>query len=384
MHTGANEVVYAYDADGNRIRTVVNGTEITNYLVDKNSPLSQVLLETDGQGAVMASYVYGSDLISMQRPDQGTRYYHYDGQMSTRQLSDATGAVSDSYIYDAFGNLMATTGDTTNRMMYSGEEYDPNLRTYYLRARYYDTTVGRFTARDPFHGTSAEDPMALNRYLYVHSDPINNSDPTGLFGFSLSAIVVSIAIFAFDPSAGAIPQSISPLASGLTLTSDFAVRLAVSHAKAMARAQEAGQYRLTIGKWFGCCDPDLVTYGVDNVIERHVREGWRKIAKATDDRMEFRSGDYVCVLNDWIAYANPADGGLILYLCPNHWGYPIAGGGDISQAGTIVHELSHEVYATEDFAYGEEDSTLLARMYPEMAIQNADNYSLQAEEWYSP
>ena len=102
-------VTYSYDADGIRKSKSADGV-FTEYLTDKNRPFAQVLAERDGDtGALLASYTYGDDLISQTR--QGvTSYYHYDGQMSTRQLTDdpATGpaVVTDTYTYDAFGNLI--------------------------------------------------------------------------------------------------------------------------------------------------------------------------------------------------------------------------------------------------------------------------------------
>jgi len=49
---------------------------------------------------------------------------------------------------------------------------------YYLRARYYDQSNGRFISQDPFGG-SDYDPVSLHRYLYAGIDPTNRVDPTG-------------------------------------------------------------------------------------------------------------------------------------------------------------------------------------------------------------
>jgi hypothetical protein len=49
---------------------------------------------------------------------------------------------------------------------------------YFLRARYYGPTEGRFISRDPFSGID-EDPTSLHRYLYGAVDPVNNIDPSG-------------------------------------------------------------------------------------------------------------------------------------------------------------------------------------------------------------
>jgi RHS repeat-associated protein len=181
-------VSYSYDADGIRTSKTAGATT-TSYLVDKNRPFAQVLVETTGATAV--SYVHGDDLISMKRPT-GTSYYHYDGQMSTRKLTDATETATDSYVYDAFGILLDQTGATVNNYQYTGEQYDPNIGFYYLRARYYNQGVGRFVTVDPFGG-SIFDPMSLHKYLYAHASPVMNIDPSGQ-SVSLVGVMVAVTI----------------------------------------------------------------------------------------------------------------------------------------------------------------------------------------------
>jgi hypothetical protein len=53
-------------------------------------------------------------------------------------LTNAAGAVTDTYEYDAFGNKINSTGTTPNNYLYRSEQYDPDLGLYYLRARYYN------------------------------------------------------------------------------------------------------------------------------------------------------------------------------------------------------------------------------------------------------
>ena len=61
---------------------------------------------------------------------------------------------------------------------YRGEQYDPDLGLYYLRARYYNPATGRFLSRDPLSGQTI-DPASLHKYLYAGGDPVNMIDPTG-------------------------------------------------------------------------------------------------------------------------------------------------------------------------------------------------------------
>ncbi len=185
-------VSYTYDVDNIRTRKTA-GADVTDYLVDHNRDLPQVLVESTSGGSIV-SYVYGDDLISMERPasEGGIRYYHYDGQLSARQLSDSSGSISDTYTYEAFGNLLSSTGSTINNYRYTGEQYDANVGFYYLRARYYNTDIGRFHTMDSFEG-SIFDPASLHKYLYTNNDPVNNWDPTGLC-CSLASVMISVAI----------------------------------------------------------------------------------------------------------------------------------------------------------------------------------------------
>jgi len=172
----AGSVGYTYDADGIRVSSVAGGSA-TDYLVDKNRQYAQVLEERNGGSSV--SYVHGDDLISRKQGGE-IRYYVYDGHGSVRHLTDADGTVTDSYIYDAFGNLKDHLGDSDNRYLYAGEQYDPDAGLYYLRARYYDPGSGRFMTHDP-HPGNPDEPVTLHRYLYAGTNPVMYGDPSGEF-----------------------------------------------------------------------------------------------------------------------------------------------------------------------------------------------------------
>jgi RHS repeat-associated protein len=80
----------------------------------------------------------------------------------------------------------------TNPFRYCGEYFDKETGTVYLRARYYNPSVGRFITEDSYHGED-NDPLSLNLYTYCYSDPINNIDPTGHFVFGIIPIIVGTA-----------------------------------------------------------------------------------------------------------------------------------------------------------------------------------------------
>jgi RHS repeat-associated protein len=155
-------------------------------LVDKNRPYAQVL-EENVDGSVAVRYVHGLDLISQSNNGQQSVYL-VDGLGSTRVLADESGGVIDSYTYDAFGSLINSTGGTENKYLFAGEQFDENLGQYYLRARYYDPSAGRFTRRDTYEGDVFE-PATLHKYLYAHANPVNGIDPSGLYPISLSYLL---------------------------------------------------------------------------------------------------------------------------------------------------------------------------------------------------
>jgi RHS repeat-associated protein len=180
MNGGTVSIIY--DAFGNRVAKTANGVT-TKYLVEDDvnpTGLSQVMEEIVG-GAVERAYTYGLQRISEDQTVNSAwtvSFYGYDGAGSVRQLTNSAGAVTDTYEYDAWGNLVNKTGTTPNNYLYRGEQFDPDLGLYYLRHRYYNPLTGRFISRDPEDG-KVNDPASLHKYLYAGGDPVNGIDPNG-------------------------------------------------------------------------------------------------------------------------------------------------------------------------------------------------------------
>jgi RHS repeat-associated protein len=139
------------------------------------------VVEELGTAGVQRTYTYGSQRISQNQIIGSAwipTFYGYDGAGSVRTLTDTTGTVTDTDDYDAWGNAVSTSGTTPNAYLYQGEQYDSDLGLYYLRARYFNPSTGRFLTTDPDAG-AVSDPATLHRYLYATGDPVNRLDPTG-------------------------------------------------------------------------------------------------------------------------------------------------------------------------------------------------------------
>ncbi len=256
---------YLYNVNGDRVTSTTDGVE-TQYLVDECIScygLSEVLEERDGSNALVVNYTHGDDLLSQTRVGV-TSYYHYDGLGSTRALSIGDASVTDRYNYNAFGELLDKTGSTVNNYLFTGEQYDPNARFYYLRARYYDQATGRFTSIDPFEG-NLSDPMSLHKYLYAHANPIMNIDPSGKF--TLVSISVSMSI-------QSTLQSIQ-----ITYLKSM-IKMALNAAQVIFCVIEPGYKLMEAGMVTMFTDADDAGWATYMAGHNMVRKGYAQLAKA--------------------------------------------------------------------------------------------------------
>jgi RHS repeat-associated protein len=198
-------VQITYDGDGNKVRETANGHTVS-YLVDDRNPTgyAQVLDElTDG--AVTRTYTYGHDLISQDQSignNWSLSFYGYDGHGNVRLLTNSAAQATDTYTYDAFGQLLQSTGSTSNDYRYSGEQLDPTLGLYYLRARYLQISCGRFWTADSHVGNGAE-PRSLHKYVYGDADAVNRTDHSGRSSLTDTAVtgtIIGITALLTSPS----------------------------------------------------------------------------------------------------------------------------------------------------------------------------------------
>jgi RHS repeat-associated protein len=174
---GNNKTYYVYDGQGNRRAqgSKAGGSwGFVYHYVNANSVIPNIIADADASFSVTKRYDYGLDLERMKNVGGSSYYYHTDGMGSVRALTNAAQTTAGSYLYDSFGNILASSGSSGNTYNFTGERWDADPGLLYLRARYYDPETGRFVTRDPI-GTKG----GINLYRYCKNNPVNLTDPKG-------------------------------------------------------------------------------------------------------------------------------------------------------------------------------------------------------------
>ena len=158
---------YHYDGEGMRYRSEKDG--VPSYcFYDRGS----LLWEGSHPGSGIR-YTRGVDTVCSEQ-GEGNRHHHVRDELgSALFLLDEAHNITKACRYDAFGNLLAESGQAPNRLLYTGQQYDRETGQYYLRARYYNPETGRFTQEDTYRGDG------LNLYAYCANNPVKYVDPTG-------------------------------------------------------------------------------------------------------------------------------------------------------------------------------------------------------------
>jgi len=183
---------YTYSADGLRLRAQESNHQYADrwFLYAGALPFCEGTLSGDTHSLCAQGRLYTSNKIYIR---EGLSYYDplvfssvggyrrhylYDGLGSTRQLLNDSQTVTDTYSYEAFGNLTASTGTTANPYKYVGSlgYYSPTAAggssLQHLGARYYLPELGRFIQQDP---------LGMGHpYAYCDSNPVAWVDPEGL------------------------------------------------------------------------------------------------------------------------------------------------------------------------------------------------------------
>jgi RHS repeat-associated protein len=194
---------YLYDADGTRVAKGSISTWSCDTAVNGFTPQSAYVLGPHGEQLTEMTYMnggwqwahtnvmapglsatYDADLSGT---TSGPLYFHLSDWLGTRrQQTDFAGNPLLNFTGLPFGDGLATipvsntdAADATEHH-FTGKERDSESGNDYFGARYYASTMGRFLSPDPMGGSLAN-PQSLNKYAYALSNPLVNTDPTGLY-----------------------------------------------------------------------------------------------------------------------------------------------------------------------------------------------------------
>lgn len=175
-----NTLVSRYDTEGLRAEIEEN-EKLNKFIFHKEN----VLVEADKDYNVISRFTRGYEVVAADIVDLGEEqnlesefklnrhYYTVDEQGSTVLITDGNQSVKNEYWYDAFGNVLHSKEQVHNRITYTGQQYDSITQQYYLRARFYNPVIGRFTQEDIYRGDG------LNLYAYCGNNPVVYYDPSG-------------------------------------------------------------------------------------------------------------------------------------------------------------------------------------------------------------
>jgi RHS repeat-associated protein len=174
----ANErTEFAYDGEGRltTIRHLASGVQTGFRRFVWNG--YEIWEERDATGAVQKRF-FSQGVKVEAGTNQGRFYYTRDHLGSVREIVDSNGTLRARYSYTPYGRRTRLFGDMEADFGFAGMFWSTEARLALTKYRAYDPDLGRWLSRDPLPLAEVEE--GPNLFSYVHSDPVNRIDPSGL------------------------------------------------------------------------------------------------------------------------------------------------------------------------------------------------------------
>lgn len=175
----SNVTTYSYVYDGGQLSQMT--VTITVTADEETTTQTDTLAFTYDASGAPQTLTWG----------ESTYLYAVNAQGDVVAILDTAGNAVVEYAYDAWGNLLSTTGGMAltlgayNPLRYRGYVYDTETGFYYLQSRYYDPELSRFINADTLVSTG-QGLLGNNMFAYCNNNPGNYSDPSGMCGLCLS------------------------------------------------------------------------------------------------------------------------------------------------------------------------------------------------------
>lgn len=189
----SGSATYVYDDAGNRVQETTGGAT-TYYLTDTRNPTGYaqpIEAKPSPTGTPSMTYLIGDRVLGQANGSGVVSYFLVDGHGSTRALADATGAITKTLNYDAFGGALNFTPATAGTVFLFGGDavYDPVSGTYFHGNGVRQRLGFRFIQMDSYAGKN-DDALSLHKYLYVSASPIGRTDPSGRMAMASTGMAV--------------------------------------------------------------------------------------------------------------------------------------------------------------------------------------------------
>ncbi len=192
-----NNISYEYNADGIRIKKVVNGVT-TSYTV-----FSGLIIEekVEGTTGYTIKYLYDDNNLLVGFIYNNETYYYIrtlTGEI-TKIVNSAKEVVGE-YYYDAYGNIISMSSEDgiaeINPIRYKGYYYDQETNLYYCKSRYYSPEISRWISRDEIEYLDPSSITGCNLYVYCNNNPVMYVDENGNYAFWAICVISILVVVA--------------------------------------------------------------------------------------------------------------------------------------------------------------------------------------------
>ena len=234
------EPIEAEAAEENAVATrgthLASTQTITHEYLTQSGKVMRETIKTNQTVTAVLDFIYDESgkpfaMIDQLSAQPNTYYYVLNLQGDVVKLVTDSGAVAASYEYDAWGNILASSGSMAekNPLRYRGYYYDSETGFYYLQSRYYDPATRRFINADVYASTDSKNPISCNMFAYCENSPLIHYDENGellielvIIGIGVSFAVGGAEAYVSARSSGAsvgesmVQAGIGALSAGLT------------------------------------------------------------------------------------------------------------------------------------------------------------------------